>query len=71
MKWNATLPFSGSVKIQLLINASGKVQAAIITPEGGSMPNGFLSELKQLCESWSFPINEEVDYTFKYRLRKS
>jgi len=69
MKWNATIPFSGSVKIRLLINASGKVQDAIITPEG-NMPNGFLTELEQLCESWSFPINEEFDYEFKFRLRK-
>lgn len=58
---------SGSVSIRLLINSSGKVQDAIITPNG-SFPHGFLTELEQLCESFSFPITQELDYTFKHRL---
>lgn len=66
-KWNAIQRCSGSVTIRLLINSSGKVQDAIITPNG-SFPNGFLTELEQLCESFSFPITQELDYTFKHRL---
>jgi len=66
-KWNALQRCSGSVSIRLLINSSGKVQDAIITPNG-SFPHGFLTELEQLCESFSFPITQELDYTFKHRL---
>jgi len=69
-KWNAIIPFSGSVTIRLLISSSGKVQEALITPNG-QIPNGFLTELKQLCESWKFPVTEESDYTFSVRLRQA
>lgn len=69
-KWNAIIPFSGSVTIRLLITSSGKVQEALITPNG-QIPSGFLTELKQLCEAWSFPVSDESDYTFTVRLRKT
>lgn len=68
-KYNAIVPFSGSASIQLLINAGGKVQAAIITPNG-QMPAEFLAEVKSLCESWSFNVKEEAIYTFTARFRK-
>lgn len=68
-KYNAIVPFSGSAAIRLLISASGKVQNAIITPNG-QMPTEFLAEVKSLCESWSFNIKEEADFTFTARFRK-
>lgn len=69
-KWNAIVRCSGSVSIRLLINSSGKVEDATITPNG-NFPTGFLAELEQLCESFTFPIDKELDYTFKYRLGSS
>lgn len=68
-KWNAITPFSGSASIRLLISASGKVAGATITPNG-QMPEGFLNELKNLVEAWSFNVNQESDYTFSARFRK-
>jgi len=68
-KWNAITPFSGSASIRLLISASGNVEATTITPNG-QMPEGFLNELKTLCEGWSFNVNQESDYTFSARFRK-
>jgi hypothetical protein len=67
--WNARTPFSGSATIRLLIGANGKVQSALITPNG-DMPAAFLQEIKSLCESWSFNISQESDYTFTARFRK-
>ncbi len=69
-KYNAILPFSGSVSIRLLIAANGQVQSAILTPNG-QMPEEFLTEVKNLCESWSFNVKDESDYTFTQRFRKS
>ncbi len=69
-KWNAISPFTGSTAIRLLISASGRVESAIITPNG-QMPVGFLDELKSLCEGWTFNVNQESDYTFTVRFRKS
>lgn len=68
-KWNAITPFSGSVTTRLLIDSSGKVQSAIITPNG-QVPTGFLSDMKAMCETWRFNVNQESDYTFTLRLRK-
>lgn len=69
-KWNATIPFTGSTTISLLIKANGAVESAVVVPNG-SMPNGFLSEIKSLCESWRFNnVNEDSYYTFKASFRK-
>ncbi len=69
-KWNATIPFTGSTTISLLIKANGAVETAVVTPNG-SMPNGFLAEVKSLCESWRFNnVNEDSWYTFKASFRK-
>lgn len=69
-KWNATIPFTGSTTISLLIKANGVVESAVVTPNG-SMPNGFLQEIKSLCESWRFNnVNEDSWYTFKASFRK-
>jgi hypothetical protein len=68
-KYNAIMPFSGSASIRLLILANGQVQSAIITPNG-QMPEEFLTEVKNLCESWSFNVKDESDYTFTARFRK-
>ncbi|MDD4310305.1 MAG: SBBP repeat-containing protein [Candidatus Cloacimonetes bacterium] len=67
-KWSALKPFSGSVKVRLLIIASGKVESAMIT-HNGQMDEGFLRELQALCEGWRFNVTEESDYTFTVRLR--
>ncbi len=68
-KYNAIVPFSGSASIRLLINANGRVLNAIITPNG-QMPQEFLSEVKQLCEGWSFNVKDESDFTFVAKFRK-
>lgn len=69
-KWNATIPFTGSVTISLLIKASGAVESAAVTPNG-QMPSGFLQEVKSLCEGWRFNVTEDSWYTFKTSFRKS
>ncbi|MDD4310520.1 MAG: hypothetical protein PHO32_09085 [Candidatus Cloacimonetes bacterium] len=68
-KWNAITPFSGSISTRLLIGSNGRVQAAMVTPNG-QMPEGFLQEVKALCESWTFNVNVEFDYVFTTRVRK-
>ncbi|MCK9309045.1 MAG: hypothetical protein M0P99_02095 [Candidatus Cloacimonetes bacterium] len=68
-KYNAILPFSGSATIRMLISSSGRVQSVIITPNG-QMPVEFLNEVQTLCESWTFNVNENSDYTFTARFRK-
>jgi len=68
-KWNAITPFTGSVSIRLLINSGGRVESAIPTPNG-SIPVGFLSELKSLCEGWKFNVAQESDYSFTFRFRR-
>ncbi|MDD2227989.1 MAG: hypothetical protein PHY48_01095 [Candidatus Cloacimonetes bacterium] len=69
-KYNAILPFTGSASIRLLISANGRVQSAIITPNG-NLPEEFLKEVKNLCEGWTFSVNDNSDYTFTTRFRKS
>lgn len=68
-KYNQIMPFSGSASIRLLINANGRVQSAIITPNG-QMPQEFLAELKQHCEGWTFNVKDESDFTFVAKFRK-
>ena len=68
-KWNATIPFTGSVTVSLLIKTNGSVTSATVKPNG-SMPTGFLEEIQRVCESWRFNVTEDYWYTFKTSFRK-
>ncbi len=57
---------SGSVQVNMYIEASGKVVASI-TPNG-SFTSSFLQEVKSIVENWRISVSKKTTYQFSIRL---
>lgn len=59
---------SMTFRINLFVAQNGNVISADVIPLG-EYPAGFVSEVKRICESWKFNVQQEMNYQFRFTLR--
>lgn len=59
---------SMSFRITLFVAQNGSVRSADVVPLG-EYPSSFVSEVKRICESWKFNVQDEMSYQFRFSVR--